>query len=82
MEWVNLPVGGCGASGKSLDAELGSSVVANLLSRLVTVGGQGLISGSGGVEAVGVRVGSCLSVAGCHCECDGRVVVLRFGKVV
>lgn len=41
-----IPVGRCSASRKSLNGELRSSVVADLLSRLVTVSGQRLISRS------------------------------------
>ena len=46
--------------------ELGKSVVADELSRLVARGHEGLLSGSRGVETIGVRVGSSFSVAGCH----------------
>lgn len=55
-----------GASRESLGVELRSSVVADELSRLVASGGQRLVSGSRGVEAVGVRVGGSFRVAGGH----------------
>jgi hypothetical protein len=46
--------------------EFRSSVVADELSRLVASGGERLVSGSRGVEAVRVRVGGSLRVARCH----------------
>ena len=62
----NILLSRSGASRKGLGVELRSSVVADKLSGLVASGGERLISRGRGVEAVRVRVGGSLRVAGCH----------------
>ena len=55
--------------------ELRNSVVTDELSRLVASLGEGLVSGSRGVEAVGGRVGGSVRVAGGHFDrCEGELV--------
>jgi hypothetical protein len=62
----SLPLWGSSASRKGLSVEFRDSVVADELSGLVTRLGEGLISGSRGVETIRVGVGGSVNVTGSH----------------
>jgi hypothetical protein len=63
---MDLPLWGSGASRKGLSVELGDSIVTDELSGLVTRLGEGLVSGSRGVETIRVGVGGSVNVTGSH----------------
>jgi hypothetical protein len=63
-----LPLRRSGASRKGLSVELRNSIVTDELSGLVTRLGEGLVSGSRGVETIRVGAGGSVNVTRSHSD--------------